>query len=191
MSSTSQNDILEKAIKEVWEALKETCERYSVRDSKIIFSGNYEDFKTSFISIYDGIKTEYMKPNVSELDRHKIISTMIIASIKNGLITYTGKNSRLISLAEFMIPTEVGLNWMLAGLNRELLKRNTKTKVLQYHMPWAFACDTPYFEIFCRNLYYAHSKEMGLNALDIADKLFLLEYITLQQHGISPEILRN
>lgn len=193
MSSASQNDSLEIVIKEVWDALEETCNRYSARDSKILFKGNYEAFKTSFISLYNGIKAEYMKPNVSELDRHKIISTMIIASIENDLVTYSGKNSRLVPLVEFMIPTEVGLNWMLAGLNRELSKRNFKAKISRYHMPQAFACDTPYFEVFCRNLYYANEKEknLRLNPLDIAEKLFLLEYITLLKNNIDPTLLRN
>jgi hypothetical protein len=191
MSPVEQDGVLRKAICEVWDALKETSKRYSKRDEKINFQDDFNQFQDRFQAIYSNIKAEYMRSDVIELDRHKIIAAMITTCAEIPVITYSGNSSRLISLAKYMIPVEVGLNWMLSGLNREMENRQKNYSVSRYFMPSAFACPTPYFEIFCRNLYYAKEKGTGLNPLDIAEKLFLLEYITLLKNNIDPEILCN
>ena len=45
-------------------------------------------------------------------------------------------------------------------------------------------------EIMCRNLYYAKN-DYKLNPLDLADRLFLVEYIALTKEGIAPDILKD
>ena len=192
MKNTNQNDILKNAIKKIWEALSETCNYYSKIDSKIKLEIEYSLFEEKFEAVYNYIKHEYMKKDVIELDRHKIIASFIFVCIENSAVNYTGEKSRYISLVNYMIPVEVGLNWMLAGLNHELEKQKCNRKIQQYSMPTAFACETPYFEAFCRNLYYAKEKEnLRLNPIDIAEKLFLIEYITLLENHIDPKILRR
>lgn len=190
MSVEGQSDILKSATHEVWEALEKTCHRYSEKDNKIKFQSNFDQFHSKFALTYNKIKTEYMRTDVLELDRHKIIAAMLTTCLENSVITYSGNNPRLVSLAEYMIPVEVGLNWMLSGLNRELKNKQKNFSISRYVMPNAFACPTPYFEVFCRNLYYAKEKGPGLNPLDIAEKLFLLEYITLLSNGIDPKVLK-
>ena len=59
-------------------------------------------------------------------------------------------------------------------------------------MPDALSCDAPYFEILCRNLFYAKSDAgWNINPLDMAEKLFILEYVTLEKNGIDPHILKE
>lgn len=45
-------------------------------------------------------------------------------------------------------------------------------------------------DIMCRNLYYAKT-DFTLNPLDLADRLFLVEYIALTKDGINPDILKD
>lgn len=191
MSYDDQQKILEDAISNVWIAVEETANRYRQKDKKITFNGTIAKFKTGFIERYNKIMNGYMKDDVRELDRHKIVAIMIIVCIEDQIITYTGRTDRLISLAPYTIAVEAGLNWMIKGLNRELSKANCNCTPGQYFMPTAFTCPTPYFDIFCRNLYYAETHWNGLNPLDIAERLYLLEYITLQQNRIDPEILKS
>lgn len=45
--------------------------------------------------------------------------------------------------------------------------------------------------ILCaRNLYYAKT-DYKLNPLDLADRLFLVEYIALMKEGIDPDTLKD
>ena len=79
---------------------------------------------------------------------------------------------------------------MQSQLNKILVDKNLQPiKALWF--PKAVSCKTPYFEIFCRNLYFSNnSDKWGLNPLDIAEKLFILEYVTLEKAGIDPQILK-
>ncbi len=84
----------------------------------------------------------------------------------------------------------VAIDYMIASLNRKLKEKGKSIEVNGITYPVALSCKTPYFEICCRSLYYARKHYM-LNELDIADRLFLLEYITLKDIGINPSILKE
>lgn len=183
--------VVKEALPKAWEAIQETVRRYQRKDKHIKFRDDYNSFAEGFLRRYTLIMDTYMKDDVLELDRHKIISIMIVVCIDDEIITYSGERKDLISLAPYTIAVEVGLNWMLKGLNRELGKSMPGCMVNQYFMPAAFMCHTSYFEIFCRNLYYAKNHWNGLNPLDIAERLYLLEYVTLQHEGIQPSLLQN
>lgn len=131
-----------------------------------------------------------MKSNVSELDRHKVAAASIIACIKTNIIHREGPlSAKKKFIGQEMIATEVALKWMLNGLNSQLRSQNIQIEINDYTMPTAFACPTPYFEIFSRNLFFA-GRDYVLNPLDIAEKLFLLEYITLLENNIDPTTLK-
>ncbi len=82
---------------------------------------------------------------------------------------------------------------MQSYLSERLRKKKISTQVEQYYFPVAFACNTPYGNIMCRILYYEQHKEHGMdfNVLELADRLFLLEYINLLQYGIEPTLLKE
>lgn len=185
-------EVLDPVIRVIWDALKASCEWYIRKDSRLIFHDDlFETFRQKFIELYGSIMKKYMKPGVFELDRHKVASITIITSIQTGVISYKDEESHpeIIFLGQEMISTEVALTWMLRGLNTKLKEFGQSASIDHYYMPVAFACPTPYFEIFCRNLYFARI-DYQLNPLDIAEKLFLLEYITLLDTAIDPKILQ-
>lgn len=179
------------AVDNMWNAFRKSFEWYKKQDHNLVFhEDKYEIFKNTFFDLYKTILTMHMKPDVVELDRHKVAAVTIVSCIQSEVISY--KNGALPNEKYFlgpeMIATEVALSWMLRGLNQKLQVLFYQTPIKQYTMPTAFACPTPYFDIFCRNLYYARTSYM-LNPLDVSEKLFLLEYITLLTNGIDPEYL--
>lgn len=185
-------EVLDPVIKVIWNALKDSCQWYIREDSRLIFrEERFDTFRQKFIELYGSIMKKYMKPGVFELDRHKVASITIVASIETGIISCKNEKSHpgIVFLGQEMISTEVALTWMLRGLNTKLKEFGQSASISHYYMPTAFACPTPYFEIFCRNLYFARINYQ-LNPLDIAEKLFLLEYITLLDKEIDPKLLQ-
>lgn len=178
------------ALEYVWREFVDCYNHYHQYDNKLeLNEEKKDDFFNRFREIYDEIKRTYMRSDVVELDRHKVVAAQIIASIECDLITRKVKADEVF-LGLYMIALEVGFNWMIIGLNDVLKKAGVNKEILQYTMPEAFACPTRYFEIFSRNLYYSYVKGKGLNPLDISEKLFLLEYITLLDNGINPSTLK-
>lgn len=175
-----------------WKELKNTVEYYQKQDPALSFDeSKYEEFKNTFKQLYKEIKSKYMKPSVAALDRHKVVAVMIITVLKLNIITYEKElKEKYNFLGSEMFATEVALTWMLDSLNKKLEPLGIKEKIESYHMPNAFVCSTPYFEVFSRNLFFSN-RDYILNPLDIADKLFLLEYITLIQNGVNPDLLKE
>lgn len=178
-------------INSIWHSLQDEEKYY--QGKKIIFNldkNKFEEFKKSFTDLNNSIKDIYMKPNVNYLDRHKVASIIIVSILKTNLISYDGQISEnKVFLGAELIATEIALSWMLKELKKELTII-VENNVEHYFMPQAWTCDTPYFEVFCRNLYYAQ-KDYVLNPLDISEKLFLLEYITLLRNNINPDLLKK
>ena len=164
-----------------WDKLQETVSFYQEDDRDIVFNQDkYDEFKKCFENSYDFIKDKYMKSSVRALDRHKVAAVMIVASLKSNVVSYRktlGEKKHFFG--EEMFSTEVALNWMLDALNKKLRELGV-SEVQEYHMPKAFACETPYFDIFCRNLYYAEQYYV-LNPLDISEKLYLLVTLPIGQ----------
>lgn len=180
---------IDDALEYVWRELKDCYDYYHGYDKKLVFTDDKNAFFTKFREIYDDIKDKYMRKDVIELDRHKVVAAQITTCIETNLITRDVKKGDVF-LGLYMIALEVGLNWMLIGLNDALARVGVHKEIVEYTMPEAFACSTKYFEVFSRNLYYSHVKGKGLNPLDISEKLFLLEYITLLRNGIDPKVLK-
>ena len=178
-------------IKAYWKELKRTALYYQKKNKNICFNEDkYNEFHDVFEATYRAIRAEYMKENVTALDRHKVAAVMIVTTIETQVISYSepipeGQHF----LGSEMLSTEVALSWMLDTLNKKLVEVG-KVPIEAYFMPQAFSCDTPYFEIFTRNLFFTH-KDYRLSPLDISEKLFLMEYITLLKNDIAPEILCN
>lgn len=186
-------DDLYPIINETWATLKKSCLGYARKDPYIEFDEDgFNRFREQFESLYASILKKYMVSSVTELDRHKLAAIMIISSINAETISYRLDKipPKTIFIGGEMIAVEVALSWMIEGLNSALKEKGVRVKIDKYVMPTAFACSTPYFEIFCRNLLYAQ-KDYVLNPLDISDKLFLLEYITLLENHIDPTILKH
>lgn len=181
------------AVDSIWTAILKANELYSKSDD-IEFDISPEkkkDFSDSFEQEYNRIKETYMASNVNFLDRHKVAAIIICTIIKERIIINKRElDSNSIFMGLEMIALSVGLSYMQRELN-DFLRRKGETKLVNsYTMPIAMACDTDYFDILSRNLYFAN-RDYKLNPLDVADKLFLLEYITLKEKRIDPLILKE
>lgn len=152
-----------------------------------------EKFFYYFEKYYNFIKANVMYDNVQELDRHKLTAIIICSIIKadplNSILPY--KENEYIFDGNEKIAVDIGLSYMNTSLKQLLSNRpNEERKFKDFIFPVASMCDTKYISIMCRNLYYA-KKYFELNPIDMANTLFLLEYITLLQVDIKPETMKQ
>lgn len=184
---------MKQAIDSIWESIEKVQDIYS-KSAEIVIDVSPEkkaSFDKNFRAMYKLIKDNYMKPDVVALDRHKV-AAIIICTIIDEEIVSTNKQTEndVVFLGSEMIALSVGLSYMQRSLN-DILQEIAVPKIINgYHMPIAMACKTDYFDILARNLYFA-KKHYVLNPLDIADKLFLVEYLTLKNEMIDPRLLLN
>lgn len=183
---------MRQTIERTWELLENTIKQIDKKTPGVVLSkGAYRRFDDNFRKLYNEIKEHYMENDVKNLDRHKVASIIIVSIIKANAIVYQGKVEQGKEFfGQYLIATSVGMTYMQYELNKLLVEKNEKT-ITKLWFPSPISCDTPYFEIFCRNLYFANcNNNWGLNPLDVAEKLFILEYITLEKYGINPKILK-
>lgn len=175
----------------LWKLIESGIEYMKLQDKNIM--DNNQDFKKkfedNFESIYKSV-LDYMQDETESLDRHKVAAIMMIAIIKSDILhTIDSTNQKF--MGNYILATDCGLSYMISELNKRL-NILIKREIEAYIFPEALACETNYYRIFYRNLYFANNnKEWGLNPLDIAERLFLLEYMTLEKNGIDPSILKE
>lgn len=159
--------------------------RYN-NDSEVKFLQNFERY-------YNCIKAKIMYDSVQELDRHKLAAIIICSIIKADPLQsiYPYKEKEYIFDGNEKIAIDIGLSYMSASLKKLLsLRPEEEKKFEDFIFPKASMCDTDYISILCRNLCYA-KKYYELNPIDLANTLFLLEYITLLQIDIAPETMKQ
>lgn len=171
----------------LWEKLEKVTLEYQKEDSDIIFcSEKRNELKKVFDQLYDKTQERYMDLNVKALDNHKSAAIFIVSTEIVNIVKYNKDlDGNHFFIGQEMFVTETILDFMLCFLNKRLKKLKIES-INQYHMPVAFSCETPYFDIFSRNIFYSKEDDK-LNVLDLADNLFLLEYITLLKNGIDPQ----
>lgn len=179
----------------IWNNVQEQAQLI-IKDYPQNFKYN-EDSRATFFQAfehyYNDIKTKVMYDDVQELDRHKLAAIIICSIIKADAIQsiYPYKEKEYIFDGNEKIALNIGLSYMNASL-RKLLHRNPREeeKFTDFIFPEASMCDTEYVSILCRNLCYA-KRDYKLNPIDLANTLFLLEYITLMQVGITPQTMKQ
>ena len=130
-----------------------------------------------------------MKDSVYNLDRHKVAAIAIVTILNLDIIKPAKDiDDEMLFIGKELVATEVALSVMCELLNDKLNAIGYQKKIDAYYMPEAMSCNTPYILIFVRNLIYAKNDYM-LNPLDLAEKLFLLETISLLKYGINPNLL--
>lgn len=178
-------------IDSTWDLLGVAVTQAKEKDEKI--SRNDEskgEYDKTFRDKYNFMKDNFMKGSVKYLDRHKVASIIIASIIETDAVIYKGvipENDTFFG--KYLIATAVGLCYMQSKLNK-LLKGKHQKEITDYYFPYAFSCNTHYFEIFARNLYFTHElTEWKLNLLDMSENLFMIEYMTLEKNGIDPSTL--
>lgn len=152
----------------------------------------YNVFFEEFESCYRDILTQYMSSDVKSLDRHKVAAIIIISLLKANPLEIVNLPEEKIFLGNENLAFQIGLSYMQHELNKILSEKGIQRKIAQYKMPEAIACETYYIDIVCRNLYFTKMRnDWGFNPLDLSERLFLIEYITLISEGIEPKKLKN
>lgn len=184
---------MKQTIDKIWELLEVTVKQIKKQMPDVILDdGSYTRFSNNFKNLYNEIKEHYMESKVKNLDRHKVASSIITSIINSNIIIYQGEIEQDKEFfGQYLIAASVGITFMQNQLNQILIEKN-KEPIKSLWFPDPLSCDTPYFEIFCRNLYFSNNNDnWGINPLDIAEKLFLLEYVTLEKCGIDPHVLKE
>ncbi len=184
----------------IWKVIGKNAEQMREQYPSLVFHDEKkEEFDQEFKRQYQETMSRFMTDSTKELDSHKQAALIIICCLKIGVIEYSedagedNKECQTIPLVSQIIAVNTGLSFMQSYLSERLRKKKISTQVEQYYFPVAFACNTPYGNIMCRILYYEQHKEHGMdfNVLELADRLFLLEYINLLQYGIEPTLLKE
>lgn len=151
-----------------------------------------KNFNKHFDYYYNFIKSNVMSDSVQELDRHKLAAIIICSIIMTDSlqVTSTYSEDRFVFDGNEKIAVDIGLSYMRSSLKELLSKEpNEAVKFDDFILPEASMCDTDYTSILCRNLCYA-KRYFKLNPIDLANTLFLIEYITLQHVSISSETMK-
>lgn len=150
-----------------------------------------EVYSQLFDQMYDDILNHYMDEKVNYLDRHKVAAIVMICIIKSNAIIYKGELPEDKKFfGQYLIAVSTGISCLREMINRKLKDHGKHIDELWFPTP--LSCETPFLEIFSRNLSFAdENPEWGMNPLIIAEELFILEYITLKEAGIDPGILKG
>lgn len=179
-------------IDEIWNTIEVGANLICTKDSDVCFDESKKKIFGESCEIMYHELLEYMEDKEKPLDRHKIAAIIMISAIRAEVLQ--GKRKNDIFVANYVLAAEVGFSYMREALNRELEKKSGTAiePINNFFFPKANSCSTDYFRIFYRNLYFADTnKAWNLNPLDIAERLFLLEYMTLEHNGIDPNILKE
>ena len=127
-------------------------------------------------------KEKYMDAEVKYLDRHKIAAILVVVGLKVGIVKNVHENSDTSEIL-FVGPHKIllmgALEYLRAMINKAL-EGTSLASIKEYFLPSAWACSTEYLDIMSRNLYFAQT-DFVLNDMELAEKFFLIEYITVWQ----------
>lgn len=177
-------------IDKVWSLLEEEYENNRSIPNLKFDASKKEAFQNEFENTYNHFLKTYMDETVQHLDRHKVAAIIIVSLQQVAPLSYENLGEDLFFVGQEVAALKIGLAYMLEKLNEKLLSRNINKKLKEFTFPNAQSCPTAYMEIMCRNLYYSKT-EYVLNPFELANELFLLEYISLTKEGIDPDLLKD
>lgn len=178
-------------IDNTWDLLDGEYKKYNQNNPQFKFDKTKKEvFKEKFIRSYNEIIKKFMEPSVKTLDRHKVAALIMVSILEADAISYENLDDDCVFIGAELLALKVGLAYMVEKLNEKLASRGISQKIEEFEFPDAQSCATPYMEIICRNLYYAKEYYI-LNPLDLADRLFLIEYIALSKKEIDPDVLKD
>jgi len=161
-------------------------------DGVVLFNNDPEAmnrFKANFVELYNFIFDKFMKKESKDLDRHKTAAICAISISQSKLVVPANIISEEeVFVGDWTIAINVALTYLLSQLNVELTKVQSKT-VERLYMPPVFTCERLYPEVAGRHLYFNKQDGGRVSPLDLAEKFYLLECITLERNGIPCETL--
>lgn len=193
VTENMSNNSMEPLLSEIWRLVK--LGAHSVVNENILFHEEKSDvFASCFEDNYENVLKNYMLTDVRALDRHKVTAILIISLVESEPLEAVNLPGDKIFLGNENLALQIGLSYMQHELNDVLQEKGIKRKIAQYRMPVPISCDTSYIDVMARNLYLTKTDDVndwGLNPLELSERLFLIEYITLLGEGINPYELRD
>lgn len=186
MPEENKNALMEN-IEHTWDIFYMEAARFIKEGAPIRFDETKKgEYIKVFIRHYNTIMDAFMI-DTPELDAHKQAAIVMISCLESqAVIVVEEPDEGTINILPQIIAVNIGLSFMNNALNALLDKMN-KEKISRYFLPIPFACNTPYYEIMCRLLYYEQNRsDISFNVLEMADRLFLLDYINLLRNDINP-----
>lgn len=178
---------MRKTTEQFWDAIARGCrENYSTEYLPLYLM---EDLKGKYFSQcddqYNNYKTKFMKPEVKNLDRHKVAAILVVEGISLNIIHCDKIPEEQVFIGQEKILLTYALRYIMRDFNN-IISGSGFEHMKQFVLPEAFSCKTKYIDIMCRNLIYARkagmlaNSEFSLNIeMELAEKFFLLEYIAI------------
>jgi hypothetical protein len=186
----------------LWKKYTEIFKRYSAKfyeSNQIKLEldiSKSEVFQNNFRDRYEHVMINYMSEDVTSLDRHKVASIAIIEFVLSEVLKYDEPKleTNEIFMPKYYLAAQTGLAFMQYWFNN-LLKARGIEPIEEWYWPLPLSCpDKPYFCVFSRRLYYIDHSIMSdngryaktFNEIELAEKLFLFEYLTILKKGLDP-----
>lgn len=179
--------------KSLWESFKNEAKKIVENNINLKFNEDkVDEFNKEFDNLYNLIIKTCMADDVKNLDAHKQAAIGAIVFSKIAPITC---NEVIPEDEAFIVNESLGLSVALSCmhdyLNTRLNQNGKKSLEIPYEMPTPLNCSDNFFFIMCRTMYYNRMDGIiDKTVLNLANILFLLEYITLQDQGISLQDLK-
>lgn len=180
---------MKETTRKYWELVREYCSVMQKNKLQVYMVENsQEPFCIAVEERCNKYRSNYMKPDVKSLDRHKLAAIMVEEGLNLNIIDADAIDQILeadnINIASEKILMLAALDFLKAEINKAIIKEqdsDSETKLttfdnFSYPKPWA--CETDFVSIISRTLYYA-KKDYSLNAMELAEKFFLIEYISI------------
>ena len=161
-------------------------------------SSDQSIFSNNFCNRYQYVMENYMTPTVISLDRHKVAAIGIVEFILSDVLKYTEPphKENEIFMPKYYLAAQTGLAFMQYWFNN-LLETKVRRTIEEWYWPQLLSYpQDKYFCSFSRNLYYTEQRikldnkyALAFNELELAEKLYLFEYITILYNKINPKEL--
>lgn len=150
-----------------------------------------------FSDTYSKILDKYMTAETVRLDAHKVAAISILAALKAEVVSQE-PNEDLLSFGPYVIALDTALSYLSQKISEKVRVKYPNKESIDLVFPVPFICDTEYFDVMARLLYYENDgshdendSNMRYNIFEWADRFFLLEYLTYLQSGIDPKTMRE
>lgn len=178
---------MRKTTEQFWNAIARGCqESYSAKYLPLcLMMGLKDKYLKQCDDQYNNYKAKFMKSEVKNLDRHKVAAILVVEGIALNIIHCDNIPKDQIFIGQEKILLTYAFRYIMRDFN-SIIRNSGFERMKQFVLPEAFSCETKYIDIMCRNLMYTRETgiladpKMALNVeMELAEKLFLLEYIAI------------
>lgn len=176
---------MNKTIRSYFNVVQQYCDVLNSSGLNINFhSEKIDEYAENVIKKYNDYKEKYLNKDVEYLDRHKMAAILVVCGIECKIVD-SGKTANEIEEGKIDICIQkilllAAFDYLLEIMNIKIENKGDGSvkKISKISLPKAFTCPTPFINILSRTLYFAE-KHYVLNEMELAEKFFLLECISI------------